>query len=205
MHNLYRRWGKRLVDLAIAAPALVLAAPLMLAIAALVRFSLGSPVLFRQVRPGKGAHPFTLLKFRTMREAFDRSGTPLPDVERRTPLGQVLRATSLDELPELLNVVRGDMSLVGPRPLLMRYVPFFTARERTRLDVLPGITGLAQINGRNDLNWNDRLELDAQYANRVTFALDLGILIRTPLKVLFGRNVQTVPRLAMQDLDEERS
>lgn len=175
----YQLFGKRCLDLAIALPLMVLTAPLMLLIAALIYFKLGWPILFRQERVGKGEQIFWLTKFRTMTDARDAAGRLLPDGQRLTPLGLFLRRCSLDELPQLLDVVRGTMSLVGPRPLLVRYLPRYDARQRCRHLVLPGVTGLAQIGGRNRLGWPDRFRLDLDYVQRQSLGLDLQILWRT--------------------------
>jgi len=180
----YRRRGKRLFDLAVSIAALVLLAPLLAAVALAVRWGLGSPVLFRQARPGLGGRPFTLLKFRTLREVRDERGEPLPEVERATALGRRLRAASLDELPELLNVVRGEMSLVGPRPLLMKYLALYTPEQARRHEVRPGITGWAQIHGRNRTTWEERFARDVWYVDHLSFGLDLGILLRTAAALL---------------------
>lgn len=175
----YQSFGKRCLDLAIALPLMVLTAPLMLLIAVIIYFRLGSPILFRQERVGKGEQIFWLTKFRTMTDARDVSGELLPDGQRLTPLGLFLRRCSLDELPQLLDVVRGTMSLVGPRPLLVRYLPRYDSRQRCRHLVLPGVTGLAQIGGRNRLGWPDRFRLDLDYVERQSLGLDLRILWRT--------------------------
>jgi lipopolysaccharide/colanic/teichoic acid biosynthesis glycosyltransferase len=184
--NFYRRRGKRLLDVVGAATALVVTSPVQVAAALAVRKSLGSPVLFRQQRPGLRGTPFTLLKFRTMREAYDSSGRALSDAERVTPLGRRLRATSVDELPELLNVLRGDMSLVGPRPLLMEYVARYTPEQARRHEVRPGISGWAQVNGRNALTWEEKFALDVWYVDHVSLGLDLRILWRT-VRAVIGR------------------
>jgi lipopolysaccharide/colanic/teichoic acid biosynthesis glycosyltransferase len=175
---------KRAFDLVVGGLLTVALAPVLLGVAALVRIFLGSPVLFRQRRPGLHGKLFTIYKFRTMRDALDSHGTPLPDAQRLTRFGRLLRSTSIDELPELLNVLKGDMSLVGPRPLLQEYLPYYTERERRRHSVRPGITGWAQVNGRNFRPWNERLELDVWYVDHGTLALDLRILATTFLKVL---------------------
>lgn len=180
----YRRRGKRLFDLAVSIPALMLLAPLAAAVALAVRWGLGPPVLFRQVRPGLGGRPFTLLKFRTLREARDERGEPLPDRDRATPLGRRLRAMSLDELPELVNVVRGEMSLVGPRPLLTKYLDLYTPEEARRHEVRPGITGWAQIHGRNRTTWEERFAHDVWYVDHLSFRLDFRILARTAATLL---------------------
>jgi lipopolysaccharide/colanic/teichoic acid biosynthesis glycosyltransferase/glycosyltransferase involved in cell wall biosynthesis len=185
----YPRHGKRSLDLAGAALALVLLLPLIAAVALLVRCALGSPVLFRQVRPGRHGVPFTLLKFRTMADRYDTAGIPLPDADRLTAIGRLLRATSLDELPGLWNVLTGELSLVGPRPLLMQYLPLYSPHQARRHDVRPGITGLAQVNGRNGLSWSKRFELDVEYVERCSLGLDLAIIARTLLVVLTRRGI----------------
>lgn len=180
----YSRWGKRTIDLAVGSVALVVTAPIQLVVAALVRAKLGSPVLFRQQRPGKDEVIFEMLKFRTMTNDRDATGALLPDRQRLTRFGQILRSTSLDELPELVNVIRGDMSLVGPRPLVVRYLPHYSQRQRIRHNVRPGITGLAQVSGRNALSWPERLELDACYVENLSAREDVKILLLTVLQVL---------------------
>ncbi len=175
---------KRLMDICLASVALVLTALPMLVIALLVRLSMGKPVLFRQQRPGLHGKPFTLIKFRTMRDLRDASGNPLPDEMRLTRVGQWLRSTSLDELPELFNVLKGEMSLVGPRPLLMEYLPRYTPQQARRHEVKPGITGWAQVNGRNALTWEQKFELDVWYVDNWNLWLDLRILALTVWKVL---------------------
>ena len=176
--------GKRIVDVVAALTLLVLLSPVMIAVAALVRAKLGSPVLFRQRRPGLGGRPFVMLKFRTMRDAVDAAGVALPDADRLTSLGRTLRATSLDELPGLVNVLRGEMSLVGPRPLLMEYLPLYSAEQRRRHDVKPGLTGLAQVSGRNAIGWPERLALDVWYVDHASMRLDLAILLKTLVRVV---------------------
>jgi len=179
-------------------------APFLLVLALLVRLKLGAPVLFRQQRPGLHGKPFTLYKFRTMTDARDALGHFLPDAQRLTAFGRFLRSSSLDELPELLNVLTGDMSLVGPRPLLVEYLPYYTKRESRRFEVRPGITGWAQIQGRNNLPWNERLELDVWYVENKSVTLDLKILWKTLKKVMKREDVQVVPNTTMLDLDQER-
>lgn len=181
--------GKRLFDLVAGTAALVVAAPVMAVVAALVRWRLGPPVLFVQRRPGRHGEPFDLYKFRTLREAYDERGRPLPDAQRMTRLGAVLRATSLDELPELWNVVRGDMSLVGPRPLLMDYLPRYTPEQARRHDVRPGLTGLAQVSGRNAITWEQRFALDLRYVDEHDLRMDLDILMRTVSTVMSREGV----------------
>jgi lipopolysaccharide/colanic/teichoic acid biosynthesis glycosyltransferase len=170
---------KRLFDFVSALALLVILSPLLLGLAIAVRVKLGAPVLFRQRRPGLGGRIFTVVKFRTMRDANGRDGQPLPDAERLTDFGRRLRASSMDELPELWNVLRGEMSLVGPRPLLIEYLDYYTPEEARRHDVRPGLTGWAQIHGRNATTWDERLQLDAWYAAHRTLWLDLRILWRT--------------------------
>jgi lipopolysaccharide/colanic/teichoic acid biosynthesis glycosyltransferase len=196
---------KRLLDISVAVTVLLLLSPILIAIAAAVRFSMGKPVLFAQVRPGYREEPFTIYKFRTMGDATDAHGEPLPDGERLHSFGNFLRRTSLDEFPELWNVLRGDMSLVGPRPLLMRYLPFFTSEERMRFTVRPGVTGWAQVNGRNEASWNDRLARDIWYVRKRSFLLDVKILWKTITKVAAREKVVVDARSIMLNLDEERS
>lgn len=181
---MYRRFGKRLLDLLCSGLGLVILSPVFLVVALLVRVKLGSPVIFQQERPGKGERIFTLKKFRTMTDARDENGKLLPDKERLTSLGRFLRASSLDELPELWNIFTGDMSLIGPRPLLVSYLPWYTERERLRHSVRPGLTGLAQVSGRNFLAWDRRLEKDVEYVEHLSFAGDLKILWLTAAQVL---------------------
>ena len=181
---MYRAGGKRLFDLAVGLPLALVTLPLQAVIAVLVRLKLGSPVIFRQQRPGRDGKPFTLCKFRTMRNATTSEGKPLPDDERLTDFGKTLRSTSLDELPELWNVVKGDMSLVGPRPLMMEYLPRYSAEQARRHEVLPGLTGWAQVNGRNSLDWPSKFAQDTWYVDHVSLALDLRILWRTVVTVI---------------------
>jgi lipopolysaccharide/colanic/teichoic acid biosynthesis glycosyltransferase len=188
-----------LLDVTAAGLGLVVLSPVLLGIAIVVRVTIGSPVLFRQTRPGRGGRPFELLKFRTMTDARGPDGALLPDVDRLTAVGRKLRRTSLDELPELLNVVRGEMSLVGPRPLLMEYVPLYTPEQARRHEVAPGITGWAQVNGRNDTTWDDRFAHDRYYVEHRSMRLDLHILKCTVGQVLHGHGVSqrgeaTMPR-----------
>lgn len=182
--NSYRRWGKRAGDVVAASVALVVLAPVMAGIGVAARRRLGSPVLYRATRPGRDGAPFILLKFRTMTDAHDANGRPLDDAERLTPLGATLRSWSLDELPSLWNVVRGDMSLVGPRPLLMEYLDRYTPDQARRHEVRPGLSGWAQVNGRNALRWEEKFALDVWYVDHVSFGLDLRILWRTVKSVV---------------------
>jgi lipopolysaccharide/colanic/teichoic acid biosynthesis glycosyltransferase len=188
----------RPLELAIAGVLLVLALPLMLTTAVVVRIFLGSPVVFRQMRPGLGGRPFTLLKFRTMREAVGPDGRPLPDQARMTRIGRFLRRTSLDELPGLWNVIRGDMSLVGPRPLLLEYLAHYDERQMRRHEVRPGLTGWAQVNGRNALSWEEKFEHDVWYVDHRSLALDVKILMMTAGAALSGRGVSQSGQATME-------
>ncbi len=187
--TLYRRIGKRVLDLALTVLALVVLAPVGLIVGGLIRLKLGGPVLFRQPRPGRNDRVFELIKFRTMSNTRDADGELLPDDQRLTPFGARLRRTSLDELPTLWNVVRGDMSLVGPRPLLVQYLDRYTPEQRRRHEVAPGITGWAQINGRNAIAWEEKFDLDVWYVENVSLRTDLAILFRTVAQVLGQRGI----------------
>ena len=197
------RVAKRALDLVVALAALVLLAPVLLGIALAVRIGLGRPVLFRQQRPGLGGRPFALLKFRTMADARDAAGQPLPDDQRLTPLGQLLRRTSLDELPELINVLKGDMSLVGPRPLLIDYLPHYSPEQARRHEVRPGLTGWAAVNGRNATSWEQRLAQDVWYVDHRSFALDCKILLMTVAKVIRQEGISQDGHATMPRFDEE--
>lgn len=175
---------KRVLDVVIASTALLLLFPLYLFVAYKVRKNLGSPVLFRQVRPGLYGKPFEMIKFRSMKDAVDETGNPLPDSERLTPFGQMLRATSLDEMPELWNVIKGEMSIVGPRPLLMEYLPLYNSQQAKRHNVRPGMTGHAQVNGRNAISWEEKFKLDTWYVENQSLWLDFKIMLKTVKKVL---------------------
>jgi len=175
---------KRLLDIIIASIALILLSPLYAIVAYKVKKNLGSPVLFRQVRPGLHGKPFEMIKFRTMKDAVDEQGNPLPDSERLTPFGQMLRSSSLDEMPELWNVIKGDMSIVGPRPLLMEYLPLYSPEQARRHDVRPGMTGHAQVNGRNAIGWEEKFKLDTWYVENQSIWLDFKIMFKTVHKVL---------------------
>ena len=175
---------KRILDVVIASTALVLLSPVYALVAYKVKKNLGSPVLFRQTRPGLYGQPFEMIKFRSMKDALDTAGNPLPDSERLTPFGKMLRATSLDEMPELWNVIKGDMSIVGPRPLLMEYLPLYNSEQAKRHEVRPGITGYAQVNGRNAISWEKKFELDTWYVNNHSLWLDFKIMLKTVKKVI---------------------
>lgn len=175
---------KRLLDIIIASIALILLSPLYAFVAYKVKRNLGSPVLFRQVRPGLNGKPFEMIKFRTMKDAVDVAGNSLPDSERLTPFGKMLRSTSLDEMPELWNVIKGDMSVVGPRPLLMEYLPLYNEEQAKRHDVRPGMTGHAQVNGRNAISWEEKFKLDTWYVENQSTVLDFKIMLQTVQKVI---------------------
>ena len=175
---------KRLLDIIIASIALILLSPLYFYVAHKVKKNLGSPVLFRQVRPGLHGKPFEMIKFRSMKDAIDAHGNPLPDSERLTPFGKMLRSSSLDEMPELWNVIKGDMSIVGPRPLLMEYLPLYNQEQAKRHDVRPGMTGHAQVNGRNAISWEEKFKLDTWYVENQSVWLDFKIMLKTVKKVL---------------------
>jgi lipopolysaccharide/colanic/teichoic acid biosynthesis glycosyltransferase len=180
---------KRMIDICVSTLALMLLAPVLCVLALLIASSMGSPVLFRQTRPGKDGRPFEMLKFRSMRDANDASGQPLPDAERMTKFGTWLRSTSLDELPGLWSVLKGDMSLVGPRPLLMEYLPLYSPEQARRHEVRPGITGWAQVNGRNAISWEEKFAYDVWYVDNRSLWLDAKILALTVLKVLGRKDI----------------
>lgn len=188
---------KRLFDIFISVSALVLLAPVLLAIALLVRWRLGSPVLFAQRRPGRGGRIFTMWKFRTMTDVVDAAGKPLTDAERLTPFGRRLRATSLDELPELWNILRGEMSVVGPRPLLNEYLECYSPEQARRHEVRPGLTGWAQINGRNALTWEEKFQFDVWYVDHRTFWLDLKIVVLTVVRVFRRDGISAAGEVTM--------
>ncbi len=195
---------KRGLDIVAALVALLLLAPVLLVIGCLVRQKLGSPILFRQVRPGREGRPFRMLKFRTMLDATDARGRPLPDPERLTSFGRLLRSTSLDELPELWNVLKGDMSLVGPRPLLMEYLPLYSPEQARRHEVRPGITGWAQVNGRNSLSWEEKFALDVWYVDNRSLWLDVKILWMTVAKVVRRDGISAAGEATMAPFEGRR-
>lgn len=180
---------KRLFDFLVSFTALILLSPIIALVAWKIRKNLGSPVLFRQTRPGLNGKPFEMVKFRTMKDAVDEQGNPLPDSERMTPFGDKLRNSSLDELPELWNVLKGEMSLVGPRPLLMQYLPLYSPEQSRRHEVRPGVTGWAQINGRNAISWEEKFKLDVWYVDNRSFWLDIKILLLTVKKVFVKEGI----------------
>ncbi len=180
---MYKNYIKRFLDFTLSLLALILLSPVMLIIAILVRIKLGTPVIFKQQRPGKNEKIFTLYKFRTMTDKKDENGNLLPDSERLTKFGKLLRSTSLDELPELVNIIKGDMAIVGPRPLLVGYLPLYNEEQKHRHDVRPGLTGLAQVNGRNSISWEEKFKDDLKYVNKITFIGDTKIILKTVGKV----------------------
>lgn len=201
----YRHFIKRPLDFLLALLGLVFLSPVLLITALVIRITMGSPVIFSQERPGKNEKNFKLRKFRTMTNQCDENGNLLSDSQRLNKVGIFLRATSIDELPELWNILCGEMSIIGPRPLLVKYLPYYTEIERKRHLVRPGLSGLAQISGRNNLDWDTRLGYDVHYVENISFLLDLKILYKTAMKVLRREDVAIVDKLTLQDLDVERS
>ena len=181
---MYAKYIKRILDLILSLMALIVLMPLMIIIGILVRINLGSPIILKQKRPGKNEKIFTLYKFRTMTDKRDIDGNLLPDEYRLTKFGKFLRSTSLDELPELINIIKGDMAIVGPRPLLVEYLPYYTEEEKHRHDVRPGLTGLAQVNGRNAISWEEKLKYDTEYIKKIYFNSDLKIIFKTIKKTI---------------------
>lgn len=196
---------KRFVDIFFSLVGLIVLSPIILLIARLVLIKLGSPVIFRQVRPGLNGKPFEMIKFRTMRDAVDAAGNPLPDSERMTPFGNFLRSSSLDELPELWNVLKGEMSLVGPRPLLMEYLPLYSPEQYRRHEARPGVTGWAQINGRNALSWDEKFKLDVWYVDNRSFWLDLKIIFLTIKKVVVRDGISADGEATMTKFTGDKS
>lgn len=201
---MYAKYIKRILDFILSLLAIIILSPIMLIIYMLVRIKLGKPAIFKQQRPGKDEKIFTLYKFRTMTDERDEDGNLLPDGKRLTKFGKTLRNTSLDELPELFNILKGDMAIVGPRPLLIRYLPYYTEEERHRHNVRPGLTGLAQISGRNTTNWTERFKIDILYAEEVTLFLDIKIILKTIKKVLKKEDILISGINNIEDLDVER-
>ena len=187
--RMYKNFFKRFFDFAGALMMIILLSPLYVVFGAIIFITMGTPIFFRQKRPGLHEKIFCIMKFRTMTLDTDKDGNLLPDVKRLTPVGKFIRRTSIDEIPQFFNVLKGDMSFIGPRPLLPRYLPYYTAEERKRHDVRPGITGLAQINGRNNLSWDEKFAYDVEYARSVSFLGDLNIAVKTVLKVFKGSDV----------------
>lgn len=202
--HIYENYIKRCLDFICSFIAIILLFPVILIIALAVRMKLGGPIIFKQERPGYQEKIFTLYKFRTMTNQSDKKGNLLPDEKRLTKFGKFLRSTSLDELPELFNIIKGDMSIVGPRPLLLKYLPYYKENERKRHSVRPGLTGLAQINGRNALSWDERFELDVMYTESICFCQDVRILLQTIIKVIKKDDILVGNEHILQDLDVER-
>ena len=203
------KFFKRLFDIVASASGLIFLSPVFLILIYLIRKNLGEPVFFTQDRPGKDGKPFKMIKFRSMRDAVDKDGNPLPDSERLTPFGKKLRATSLDELPELWNVLKGEMSLVGPRPLLMSYLPLYNEFQYRRHEMKPGVTGWAQVNGRNALSWDEKFAHDIWYIDHYSFWLDMKILFLTVKKVFIKEGISaegeaTMPYFTGNDTDEKK-
>lgn len=196
---MYKKRIKRCLDIVLSLCGIIVLSPVLLVLFILVRVKLGSPVLFKQERPGKGEKIFTLCKFRTMTDARDEKGELLPDEVRLTKFGRLLRATSLDELPELFNVLKGDMSVIGPRPLLVRYLPRYNSFQRRRHEVRPGLTGLAQVNGRNALTWEEKFEYDVRYVDNLTFAMDVRIFFATVRAVLKHEGINSETSATMEE------
>lgn len=201
---MYAKYIKRILDFLISLIAIIILSPIYLIVAIFVRIKLGSPVIFKQKRPGKDGKIFTLYKFRSMSDKKDENGNLLPDKDRLTKFGKVLRSTSLDELPELVNILKGEMSLIGPRPLAVSYLPYYNEKEKHRHDVRPGLTGLAQINGRNNLNWEDRFAYDIEYVNNITFINDVKIFFKTFIKVFKKEDISVRGIGKTIDFDEYR-
>lgn len=201
---MYKKFVKRFLDIIISFCGLILLSPIILVVAILIRIKLGSPVIFKQKRPGKDEKIFKLYKFRSMNDKKDEDGNLLPDSQRLTKFGKILRSTSLDELPELFNILRGDMSLIGPRPLSVMYLPYYNEQEKHRHDVRPGLTGLAQINGRNTVNWEERFAYDIEYVNNITFLGDVKIFFKTFAKVFKRDGVIVTGTGELIDFDEYR-
>ncbi|HFL7137968.1 TPA: sugar transferase [Enterococcus faecium] len=188
----YQLFGKRILDILLSGIALIVLSPIILIVGFLVRIKLGSPIIFKQERPGKSEKIFSMYKFRTMTDERDHNGEYLPDEIRLTKFGKMLRATSLDELPELWNILKGDMSIVVPRPLLVEYLPLYSEKQRKRHNVRPGLTGLAQVNGRNAISWEEKFDLDVYYVDKISFFNDLIIIIQTCKKVIKKENINTI-------------
>jgi lipopolysaccharide/colanic/teichoic acid biosynthesis glycosyltransferase len=207
MHKkgIYERFFKRPFDFFVSFLALIILSPLMIAIAILVRIKLGHPVIFKQKRPGLNEKIFTLYKFRTMTDKKDESGELLPDSERLTKFGRFLRSTSIDELPGLINIIKGDMSIVGPRPLLVEYLDLYTVEQRKRHEVRPGLSGYAQVNGRNAITWEAKFKFDIAYVNNISFRHDVGIIIKTVLKVFKREGVSSSTHVTMEPFTGKQS
>lgn len=202
--GIYRRFLKRPIDIILSLIAIVILSPVLIIVGVLVWVKLGSPVLFKQKRPGLSEKIFTMYKFRTMTDEKGENGDLLPDSVRLTKFGKKLRSTSLDELPELFNILKGDMSIVGPRPLLERYLPYYTDTEKLRHTIRPGLSGLAQIKGRNNLDWDSRLGFDVEYVRNITFLSDMNIILKTFMKAIKREDITIVDQASLKDLHVER-
>ncbi|MCR0204571.1 sugar transferase [[Clostridium] innocuum] len=196
---MYQHFFKRLLDFILSFIAIILLSPIFLILYILIKAKLGSPVLFVQERPGKGEKIFKMYKFRSMTSETDEDGTLLPDEVRLTPFGKKLRATSLDELPELFNILKGDMSIVGPRPLLVKYLPLYNKKQKRRHEVRPGFTGYAQVNGRNSISWEEKFDLDIEYINNLTFIMDSKIILKTIKVILFKEGISSDTSVTMEE------
>ena len=202
--GIYEKYIKRLFDILISFSVLLIFSPILLIVALMVRVNLGAPVIFKQARPGKDEKIFYMYKFRSMSDARDEAGNLLPDSERLTKFGRLLRSSSLDELPELFCILKGDMSLIGPRPLTVAYLPYYTEEERVRHSVRPGLTGLAQVNGRNNLSWEERFAYDIEYVKNISLKMDISILLKTVFKVLKSEDIVVCGENQLRDFDVER-
>lgn len=201
---MYKKYIKRILDFILSLCALILLSPVLLITAILVRIKIGSPIIFKQPRPGLDSRIFNLYKFRTMNDKKNEDGKLLPDEERLTRFGKILRSTSLDELPELINILKGEMSIVGPRPLLVEYLDFYSEEEKHRHDVRPGLTGLAQVNGRNSISWEDKFKLDLEYIEKISFFTDMRIIIKTIIKVLKREGINQEGNVTTEKFSEVR-
>lgn len=201
---MYAKYFKRILDFLLSLIAIIILLPVLLIVAILVRIKLGSPVIFKQERPGKNEKIFTLYKFRTMTDKKDENGNLLPDSERLTKFGKTLRSTSLDELPELFNILKGDMAIVGPRPLLVEYLPLYNREQKHRHDVRPGLTGLAQVNGRNTISWEEKFKEDIEYIRNITLKNDLKIILKTVGKVLKREGISQENNVTMKKFEGNR-
>lgn len=204
-HGLYEKYVKRLLDILLSFLAIIILSPVLLVTAVLVRIKLGTPVIFKQQRPGKNEDIFCLYKFRTMNDAKDECGRLLPDEIRLTSFGKKLRSTSLDELPELFNILKGDMSIVGPRPLLVKYLPLYNEKQKRRHKVRPGFTGLAQVNGRNSISWEEKFEWDVKYVDSISLLNDCKIILKTVKTVLFKEGITSETSVTMEEFKGNES
>ncbi|MCD1024647.1 sugar transferase [Enterococcus sp. SMC-9] len=203
--SFYRKYVKRCLDILLSGLALIVLSPIFLIVAILVRTKLGSPVLFKQLRPGKNEHIFPMYKFRTMTDEKDSTGNLLPDEMRLTKFGKLLRSTSLDELPELWNILKGDMSIIGPRPLLVEYLPLYNSEQKKRHEVRPGLTGLAQVNGRNAISWEEKFNLDCKYVDNITFRVDVKIFFLTIKKVFVREGISADEHVTIERFEGNKS